>query len=279
MDYHLLKQAVEHIKEQWPEANPQYGAILGSGWNGAISSFKIKNKISYENIPGMEKPGVKGHAGQLIWAECCGLEALLFQGRRHYYEGIGWTPIALPIFVCQQMNVSTVVLTNAAGGLADGLRPGSFMLIEDHINWMGHNPLMGPHDPVWGPRFPDQTQVYDSNLKKLTNQAATIIGEKLHHGIYLATSGPMYETPAEIRTFLTMGADAVGMSTVPEAILAHAAGIRVLGISCIANKAAGLGGGNLSHEEVLEITQRAVPRMQKLFLQLWHEFAVQKKKR
>ncbi len=275
MDYQRLNEAIEYIKAQWPEANPEYGAILGSGWGSVVESFEIKDKIAYENIPGLEKTGVEGHAGQLLWAECAGLETLLFQGRRHYYEGVGWTPIALPIFVLKKMNVSTVVLTNAAGGLAHYLQPGLFMIIEDHINGMGNNPLIGLHNPVWGARFPDQTQVYDSYLRKVADQAASTIGEELKHGIYLVTSGPMYETPAEIRAFLKMGADAVGMSTVPEALLAHAAGMKVLGISCITNQAAGLGEAGLSHEEVLEISQLAVPRMQKFFLQLWHQFAAQ----
>jgi purine-nucleoside phosphorylase len=151
------------------------------------------------------------------------------------------------------------------------LKPGTLMVIDDHINMMNANPLIGPHQPVWGPRFPDQTEVYNMKLRQLLDRAGAVAGEKLAHGVYLAGSGPSYETPAEIRAYRALGADAVGMSTVPEAMLAHAAGLRVAGLSCISNSAAGVTGQPLSHEEVTQTTQASMARMKMTILQFWKE--------
>lgn len=271
MDRKQLDQALSFIRSRWPNARPTLGLILGSGWSEVVESFTIKDAIPYEEIPGLGKTGVVGHAGRLVLAESSGIETLIFQGRRHFYEGVGWTPIALPVFLIKSLGAKAVMVTNAAGGVRADLKPGSLMIIDDHINFLGANPLIGTHDPVWGPRFPDQSEVYNTKLRKLLAQAGTAAGETLPHGVYLADSGPTYESPAEIRAFRTLGADAVGMSTVPEALLANAAGLKVVGLSCITNLAAGISKQALSHEEVTESTKNAMARMKAVVLGFWKE--------
>ncbi len=271
MDRKQLDQALSFIRSRWPNARPTLGLILGSGWSEVVESFTIKDAIPYEEIPGLGKTGVVGHAGRLVLAESSGIETLIFQGRRHFYEGVGWTPIALPVFLIKSLGAKAVMVTNAAGGVRADLKPGSLMIIDDHINFLGANPLIGAHDPVWGPRFPDQSEVYNTKLRKLLAQAGTAAGETLPHGVYLADSGPTYESPAEIRAFRTLGADAVGMSTVPEALLANAAGLKVVGLSCITNLAAGISKQALSHEEVTESTKNAMARMKAVVLGFWKE--------
>jgi purine-nucleoside phosphorylase len=189
------------------------------------------------------------------------MELLIFEGRRHWYEGDGWNPIAFPIRLAASLGARIVILTNAAGGIRPAFRPGTLMVVDDHINAMGTNPLVGPHDVTWGPRFPDQSAVYDPRLRRQLHRTARRVGAPLAHGIYLAVSGPPYETPAEIAAFRSMGADAVGMSTVPEAILAHAAGLRVVAVSYISNPAAAASGAPLSHEALLARARTMQPRM------------------
>ncbi|MCZ7591346.1 MAG: purine-nucleoside phosphorylase [Kiritimatiellae bacterium] len=273
IDRKILDQALAFITKEWPDAQPAMGLILGSGWSEVVDSFNVSDMISYEKVPGLGKTGVVGHAGRLVLAETSGIETIIFQGRRHFYEGVGWTPIALPVFVLKSMGAKGVLVTNAAGGVRQDLRPGKLMIIEDHINFLGANPLVGDHDPVWGPRFPDQSEVYDARLRQLLKQAGKAAGEDLAGGVYLADSGPTYESPAEIRMFKTLGADAVGMSTVPEALLAKAAGLRVAGLSCITNSAAGISANPLSHEEVTETTKLSMQRMKQVVLNFWKEVA------
>ncbi len=273
MDRSTLENALAFVKKRWPDARPRMGLILGSGWSEVVEAFKGIDHIPYEDIPGLGKTGVAGHAGRLVRAESSGVETLIFQGRRHFYEGVGWTPIALPVFVLKSLGAKAVMITNAAGGVRADLVTGKLMIIEDHINFLGANPLVGPHDPFWGPRFPDQTEVYDRALRERLAQAGRHAGEELPRGVYLADSGPTYESPAEIRAFRTMGADAVGMSTVPEAMLAKAAGLRVAGLSCITNSAAGISATPLSHEEVTEATRKAMARMKQVVLNFWKELA------
>jgi len=272
IDYKLLDDAFTFIRGEWPDAKPVCGLVCGSGWSDVVASFNPKREIEYAQIPGLGVPGVVGHAGKLVWAEASGIETFVFQGRRHFYEGEGWTPVVLPIYILKKMNCRDVVLTNAAGGIRADLKPGDLMLIEDHINNLG-NPLIGPHNEVWGPRFPDQTAVYDKALQQCALQAAEKAEVELKRGVYLASSGPTYETPAEIRAYRSLGADAVGMSTIPEAMLAHAAGMRAAGLSCITNFAAGITAQSLTHEEVTETTQGAMPRMKELLLKFWEEMA------
>ena len=177
---------------------------------------------------------------------------------------MGWSPVAIPIDICRRLQIPNLLITNAAGGIRPGLKPGDLMIIRDHINTSAVNPLQGPHCPDWGPRFPDQSAVYTQSLIDLARQAAHDAGIRLADGIYAFTTGPTYETPAEVRALGIQGADAVGMSTVPEAMLANAAGLNVCAISCITNMAAGIAGPHLSHEEVLEQTRETAPRMREL---------------
>jgi purine-nucleoside phosphorylase len=273
IQHSVLEQALKSLRNQWPKAKPACGLILGSGWSDVVESFKEKGHIEYEKIPGLGKTGVVGHSGRLVWGEAEGLETFVFQGRRHWYEGEGWTPVALPLFVLKSMGVKVVMLTNAAGGIRPDLKPGSLMIIDDHINNMAANPLLGPHNAFWGARFPDQSEVYDRHLRLLLENAGRAVHENIARGVYLAGSGPMYETPAEIKSFQSWGADAVGMSTIPEALLGHAAGMRMVALSCITNSAAGISEKALSHEEVTDTTKSTMPRMKAVIAQFWKELA------
>ncbi len=248
------------VVERHLGARPEACLVLGSGWGAAIADWPAETVVPYEAIPALGAPGVEGHAGRLLVLERRGRRLLVFAGRRHWYEGAGWDPVAFPVFLAVHLGIRTLVLTNAAGGIRDDLAPGDFMAVRDHVNAMGVNPLTGPHDPAWGPRFPDLSAVYDRALAAALDDAAREIGLVLSHGTYLAVSGPTYETPAEIRLFRQWGADAVGMSTVPEAILARAAGLRVAACSFISNRAAGTGAA-LAHADVLALAARAAPRM------------------
>ena len=187
--------------------------------------------------------------------------------------------MALPVYLLKKLGASVLVLTNAAGGIRDDLAAGDLMIIDDHINAMGVNPLTDNSDPTWGPRFADQSSVYDPELRGFLDKAAARAKLRVSHGIYLATSGPTYETPAEIKAFRSLGADAVGMSTVPEAMLANAAGLGVAGISCVANRAAGLSSGALTHNDVLNAVQNAIPAMKALLAAFWDEMAAQQGRR
>ena len=267
MNYDLLKKSLDLIQAAWPQAKPSFGFILGSGWSEVVESFQVRDTIPYGKIPGLGTPGVIGHTGRLAWVKLKHIDGFIFQGRRHWYEGEGWTPIALPVYVLKHLKAEILLLTNAAGGIREDLKPGDLMVITDHINLMSGNPLIGPHIPLWGPRFPDQSCVYDTGLRETLGKSARTIGENLKQGVYLASSGPTYETPAEIHAFKTLGADAVGMSTVPEAILANSAGLKVAGISCITNFAAGISKTKLTHEEVTATTLAAMARMKALLLQ------------
>ena len=266
-----LEEAAAFVRGQWPSARPAAGMILGSGWGDVVESFQVRGTLPYEQIPGLGRTGVVGHSGRLLWAQSAGVETFIFQGRRHYYEGADWTPVAIPPFILKTFGARNVVLTNAAGGIRADLRPGSLLLLRDHINFIGSNPLIGPHCAVWGPRFPDQSAVYSPRLRAAAQRAATAADVELTEGVYLAGSGPVYETPAEIRMYRTLGADAVGMSTVPEAMLCSAGGLEVCGISCITNLASGISLTPLSHEEVTEATRAAMPRMSRLVAKLWME--------
>ena len=269
----LLEEATAFVKGQWPEARPTGGLILGSGWSEVVEAFDVRASLSYGDIPGLGNASVVGHAGRLAWADGPGGELFLFQGRRHYYEGAGWTPVAIPVYLIRQFEARTLLVTNAAGGVRGDLHPGDLMIITDHINLMGSNPLLGEHQAVWGPRFPDQSQLYDPALQQLLRQAGASAGVPLSAGVYLAASGPTYETPAEVRAFQALGADAVGMSTVPEAMLANAAGLRVAGLSCITNLAAGLSPTPLTHEEVTDTTRSAMSQMKRLLSAFWEEMS------
>jgi purine-nucleoside phosphorylase len=273
MNINQLREAAETVRSFCGDARPAAGLILGSGWGDVLESFTVLSTLPYADIPGLGATGVVGHSGRLVLAQSAGITTLVWQGRRHFYEGAGWTPVALPVFALKSLGVNWVLLTNAAGGVRDDLLPGSLMILSDHINNMGDNPLIGPHHPEWGPRFPDLSQAYDPALRAALARASAAAGLSATEGVYFASSGPFYETPAEIRAYRTLGADAVGMSTVPEALLANAAGLRVAGLSCITNSAAGISKNPLSHEEVTETSQQTMPRMKAMIAAFWKEMA------
>jgi inosine/guanosine/xanthosine phosphorylase family protein len=256
IDKVTLDRAVLAVRAMWPDASPSYGIVLGSGWGEAIDGFSVKASLPFTGISGLGKAGVVGHAGRLLLVERAGVEGFVFQGRRHVYEGEGWTPVVLPAWLLKAFGATTVLLTNASGGIRSDLGPGSFMVIEDHVNMLGANPLQGAHHPEFGVRFPDQTQVYDPALRQVL-----LSGGADATGVYVATPGPTFETPAEIRAFRSMGADVVGMSTVPEAIFANALGLKVAGLSCVCNWAAGLGHETLTAEDVIQTAAKSMPRM------------------
>jgi purine-nucleoside phosphorylase len=262
IDKKQLDGSWKAIADQVKDLNPQCGVILGSGWSDAVNRLDKILEIPYEDIPGLGKTGVVGHAGKLTFTQVGNTCAMIFQGRRHFYEGIGWTPIAIPVYLTIKTGATHLLLTNAAGGIRKDLSPGSLMVISDHINRMPSHPLIGPHDKTWGPRFPDQSKVYDPGLRSLLETTAGHLEIPLSSGVYLASSGPTYETPTEVNCYQSWGADAVGMSTVPEAILGSSAGLKVLALSCISNFAAGIMDQPLSHEEVTETTQAAMPKME-----------------
>lgn len=229
---------------------PKLALVLGSGFGHATQRLRLEAKIPYASLPGLPKPGVGGHLGSVFMGHFGGAPVCVLSGRAHYYEGHAMEAVTFPMRVLAEFGITTVLLTNAAGGIKRGFRPGDFMIIEDHINLTGANPLRGPLAPG-RERFVDMTEVYAPELRALLRKAARGTGATMRAGVYLAVSGPSYETPAEIRAFARLGADAVGMSTVPEAIVARQCGMSVAGLSCITNLAAGRGNGLLSHADVL----------------------------
>ena len=234
---------------------PTLAIVLGSGFHHVLSELKVDQKIFYAKIPGFPKPTVSGHAGELYFGHLGGTPVMVLSGRAHFYEGHPMERVTFATRTLAAYGIKDLVLTNAAGGVNRKFRAGDFMVLTDHINLMGTNPLRGPQYKGL-PRFVDLTRVYDQKLSGLLFKAGQMCKTKLQRGVYLAVSGPSYETPAEIRAFATMGADAVGMSTVPEAIAARQFGLRVAGVSCITNLAAGISKDVLSHSEVLETAGR-----------------------
>ena len=257
-----LKAARDAVIEVLGTEHVPSAAILGSGWTDALNDAgTIQKTISYQEIPGLGGTGVSGHAGELHLIDVGANQALIFSGRRHYYEVEAWTPVAIPIYIAQALGITKILLTNAAGSIDAELPPGSIMLIEDHINLMGSNPLLGAHLAEFGDRFPDMSCIYNPGHTELLQRELTSIGVTCKRGTYLAVSGPAYETPAEIKMFKRLGATAVGMSTVPEALLANGAGIEVAGLSCITNLASGLSPSQLSHAEVKETAATVIPKL------------------
>ena len=263
-----LLQACELLHHNWGDIKPHTCLICGSGWGEIVEGLSPVSSISYDQIEGMGQTTVEGHKGNLWLAKPEGKEVLIFQGRRHFYEGAGWEPVIFPVLLAHELGIRSVVLTNAAGGIGEDLEAGDLMVISDHLNFMGSNPLIGevPHPQI--PRFPDQSKVYNPYLKDEIHHAAKVIGEDIKEGIYLALTGPTFETPAEIRAFAKLGADAVGMSTVPEAMVANGLGMGVAAISCISNLAAGRSTDALSHEDVQQISEQVLPKMTSLLAHL-----------
>ena len=247
------EQTASLIRKLCPKVTPLLAVVLGSGFAGVADQIERLAEISYGELPGFPPPATAGHPGRLVVARLSRTPVLLLNGRSHFYEGISMTEVTFPIRVLAALGVRDVFLTNAAGGINPAFRPGDFMVITDHINMIPENPLRGLEGTQ---KFLDLTRVYDAALIKQLQRAARGCGTRLHKGIYLAVSGPNYETPAEVRTFAKWGADAVGMSTVPEAIVARYCGLRVAGLSCITNAAAGPGKTLLSHADVLSVGKK-----------------------
>lgn len=252
-------EAAQFLRAKLGRLRPHLGIVLGSGLGAAADAVLNPVIVPYENIPHFPKSTVEGHSGRLVAGTLGGAPVVVMQGRVHFYEGYSLQGVTFPMRVMGALGVRAVILTNAAGGIREGYRVGQLVLIADHINMMGWNPLLGPNEPRFafdqpncGQRFCDMSEAYSKRLRQLAIQAAELEGKTLEEGIYVAVSGPSFETPAEIRAYRTLGATLVGMSTVPETIVARHMGIEVLGISCVTNLAAGLSPTPLSHAEVFE---------------------------
>lgn len=252
---HLLT----HVKNR-----PAIGLILGSGLGNYADTLEDPVRIPYADIPGFPQPTVAGHSGAFVFGRRAGKEVVVLQGRLHYYEGFTQQELTLPVRVLAAIGVKQLVLTNAAGGVNRDYQPGDLMLISDHINFSGANPLIGPNSEAFGPRFPDVTDLYTASLRNAIKASAARAGLPLREGVYMMFTGPNYETPAEVRMAGILGADAVGMSTVPEALVAGHCGMDVVGVSCITNMAAGVLEGRLDHSEVLETAARVHDRFHSL---------------
>jgi purine-nucleoside phosphorylase len=246
---------------------PDVAVVLGSGLS-EVFPLEGERGLPFTKIPGFPAPSVAGHAGEVAVGTVSGRTVLVQRGRVHHYEGHGLADVVLPVRAYARLGVKVIVLTNASGGIAYGLEAGDLVLLSDHINLLGDNPLRGPNLDPLGPRFPDMTDSYDPQLRKTARDVAWDLGISLKEGVYLAILGPSLETPAEIRAFRALGADLVGMSTAPEAIAARHAGMRVLGISCVTNLAAGVSPAPLSHDEVIETSRRKAADLGRLLTTL-----------
>ena len=252
MFYDEVMNAVHYIQAR-VACRPRIAVILGSGLGSIADRLEDRELLPYADIPGFPKSGVSGHAARFVFGTLNGRPIVAMQGRFHYYEGLSMRQLSFPIYVLRQLGVEEIVVTNACGGINPDFNPGDLMLITDHINFAGNNPLIGANDERFGPRFPDMTEVYDHALNDLARRVAASLSIPLREGVYAFFTGPCYETAAEIRAYHILGADAIGMSTVPETTVANYLGMRVLGIACITNMATGIARTSHSHEEVLAI--------------------------
>ncbi len=250
-----VNDAVDFVRSKTKIA-PRVGVVLGSGLGSVVDAVKVDTHIPYGEIPGAKAATVIGHSGQMVLGHVGRLPVVILSGRMHFYEGYEMSEVMLLSRVIGRLGIKKLVVTNAAGGINTSFKPGDLMLISDHINLMGVNPLRGPNIDDLGLRFPDMTEAYPEELRKIARDVGKKIGVKLQEGVYLALSGQTYETPAEIRAFRILGADAVGMSTVPEVIAMSHMNIPVLGISCITNMAAGVLKQKLHHQEVMDTAKR-----------------------
>lgn len=256
MFYDDVMQSVAYIRQQ-TKAEPVLGIVLGSGLGSLVDAMEERESIPYKDIPFFPQSNLAGHADQLVFGRIAGTKVVAMQGRFHYYEGFTMKQVTYPIFVLKQLGVKDLIVTNACGGINPSFVPGDLMLIDDYINTLGNNPLIGPNDERFGPRFPDMSDPYANELRAFAAATARQQGIEHRHGVYAIFSGPCFESAAEIRALHVMGADAVGMSTVPETIVANYLGMRVLGIACITNMATGIAKTKHSHEEVLAIANRS----------------------
>ena len=254
-----VKESLAYIATITP-LRPEIALVLGSGLGKLESVITEKTEINYQDIPHFCSSTAPGHAGKLIFGKLGAVEVVCMQGRIHYYEGYGMEQTVYPVRVLAKMGIKYLLLSNASGGINLSFKPGDLMLLTDHINFMGINPLVGANEASFGVRFSDMSYAYNPALRQIALEAAAELGEDLKQGVYLACSGPSYETPAEIRMFRQWGADAVGMSTVPEVIVANHSGLKTLAISCVSNMAAGILDQPLTEEEVLETGEKSSQR-------------------
>jgi purine-nucleoside phosphorylase len=280
-DRQAFVEAAAHIRAR-SSYRPSIALVLGSGLNPLAEQIEQPDVLPFEEIPHFPSATVEGHQGRLILGTLAGATILVMQGRAHYYEGYSMQRVTFPIRVMRQLGMDTLILTNAAGGVNPTFRAGDLMLITDHINLVGMaglNPLRGPNDPELGPRFLDMSKTYDADLRRLALRVVARLDIPLHQGVYICLAGPTFETPADIRFLHLIGADAVGMSTVPEAIVARHGGMRVLGISGISNVAIAEADseGEASHEEVLEAGRVLVPRLTSLLNGILTELSIQER--
>lgn len=255
------RRAAEYIQERFADRRPETALILGSGLGALAESIESPLTIEYAGIPDFPVSTVPGHAGRIVIGELEGKVVMVFQGRFHYYEGYSMEDVVLPVRVMALLGIRTLILTNAAGGINTSFEPGDLMCISDHIKLTGLSPLRGPNIDDFGPRFNDMSNAYSGELRRIMHEAAARTGTALREGVYAYMTGPSFETPAEIKMLRVLGADAVGMSTVPEVIIAAHAGMRAAGISTITNMAAGILDQPLSHEEVMETGARVKEKL------------------
>lgn len=268
--YQHINEACQLIRSK-SEMKPEVGVILGSGLGSIADNVEERVVIPYTEIPHFHGTSVQGHKGQMILGRFKGIPTVFLEGRFHYYEGYPMSEVVFPTRVVCALGINTLILTNAAGAVNTRFRAGDIMLMEDHINLMGDNPLKGPNIAELGPRFPDLTEAYDLKIRELVLEKAKQLEIPLQKGVYAAMIGPTYETPAEVRMLRALGADAVGMSTVPESIAANHLGVRVLGFSLMTNLAAGLSPTKLSHDEVMETSGLGVGKIQAILESIFPE--------
>lgn len=261
--YEKITETVEAIQKR-TKISPAIGVILGSGLGSIAEEVSDAVIIPYSDIPHFHRTSVEGHAGRMIIGNFQGVPTVFLQGRFHLYEGYPMDEVVFPTRAICGLGIQTIVLTNAAGGIHTRFRPSDIMLIEDHLNLMGDNPLKGPNLAQLGPRFPDLSEAYSKSCLEVLESTAQELNLSVHRGVYAGLLGPTYETPAEIRMYRALGADAVGMSTVPEAIAANHLGVRVAGISCITNLAAGMSPNKLTHQEVIDNSRIGAEKIKKL---------------
>lgn len=250
-----LQETLSFIRSK-SQVKPRVGIVLGSGLGSFVKEVEVENTLPFKDIPHFSPPTVDGHSGNLIFGKVGAQPVAILQGRNHYYEGHSMESVVFPTRTLALLGCEIIILTNSAGGFGETMQAGDFMIIEDHINLMGTNPLMGPNIKELGPRFPDMTEAYDRKLIASLESVLQKQGVRYHKGVYCGVSGPTYETPSEVRYLKLVGGKAVGMSTVPEAIAANHLGVRVAAVSCITNLAAGISSRKLSHDEVTETAKK-----------------------
>lgn len=266
-----VSEAVAFLEKELP-ARPKVGLVLGSGLGTFVDHIEDQTVIPYEKIPHFRTTSVAGHSGRMVFGHIDKVPVLALQGRWHFYEGHSMNSVVLPTRVICTLGVQNIVLTNAAGGINEDFSPGDLMMIEDHINFMGDNPLTGKEPAEFGPRFPDMSDTYCRDCREQLAKIADSEKISLRSGVYVGVRGPTYETPAEIKMFRVWGGDAVGMSTVPEAIAARHLGVRVTGISCVTNMAAGIGGEPLDHADIQDVANRVIQQFSTLLLKAIPKF-------